>query len=393
MIDLSFNSIHKLIRFYDWRKYHETKSSHYYFHYHYYFDYLFFLYFYTTFAKQSSAADKTKNTQAKVAIDPHQFADPKTVSEKYVAPILNYGKMSTYNWESPNQILADDLINICMSNNYLNLPTSPDNKPIQEYGEYLTDHVPAEDMEAAIQTYFPVTSAHLKISQYYDSKTNTYQIKKIPLRHGRGRGISAKSAVVSQNQVAIQICVSNPSRDVGTLAMELLPDGHLVYSSLLLDELELCNRKYIQNTLCSDLLFSNWESADQISSHDLTIFYLENNMDAPVLSRDEEMWPNQLPEKVESYIKQYFDVSTEQIRKSRHFDQENQVYHIWGIGSVLTSRVTAVKTEGKFLTIDYQLYREGGTPEDTELLWKGTVTIEQKNDGEFFYRSCFGEEI
>lgn len=45
-------------------------------------------------------------------------------------------------------------------------------------------------------------------------------------------------------------------------------------------------------------------------------------MDAPVLSRDEEMQPNQLPEDVESYIKQYFDVSTEQIRKSRHFDSK-----------------------------------------------------------------------
>ena len=60
---------------------------------------------------------------------------------------------------------------------------------------------------------------------------------------------------------------------------------------------------------------------------------------------------------------------------------------------MLTSRVTAVKTEGKFLTIDYQLYREGGTPENTELLWKGTVTIEQKNDGGFFYHSCFGKEL
>ena len=93
--------------------------------------------------------------------------------------------------------------------------------------------------------------------------------------------------------------------------MELLPDGRLTYSSLFLDELELYNRKYIKNTLCSDLLFSNWESADQIDPNALTIFYLENNMDAPVLSRDEEMQPNQLPEEVESYIKQYFDVSTD----------------------------------------------------------------------------------
>lgn len=315
----------------------------------------------------SSATDEYENTQTKVAIDTHQFTDPKTVSEKYVAPILNYGKMSTYNWESPDQILADDLINICMSNNYLNLPTSPDNKPISEYGEYLTDYVPAEDMEAAIQTYFPVTSEHLKTSQYYDSRTDTYQITEIPLRHGRGRGISAKSAAVSQNQVEIQLCVSNPSYDVGTLTMELLPDGRLTYSSLILDELELCNRKYIQNTLCSDLLFSNWENAGQIDPNALTIFYLENNMDAPVLSMDEEMRPNQLPEDVESYIKQYFDVSTEQIRKSHHFDPENQVYHIWGIGNVLTSRVTAVKIEKEFLTIDYHLCREGRTPEKTEL--------------------------
>ena len=341
----------------------------------------------------SSATDEYENAQTKVAIDTHQFTDPKTVSEKYVAPILNYGKMSTYNWESPSQISADDLINICMSNNYPNLPTSPDNKSIQEYGEYLTNRVPAKDMESAIQTYFPVTSEHLKTSRYYDSKTDTYQIAEIPLRHGRGKGISAKSAAVSQNQVEIQLCVSNPSYNVGALTMELLPDGRLTYSSLILDELELCNRKYIQNTLCSDLLFSNWESEDQITPDALTIFYLENNMDVPVLSRDEEMRPNQLPEDVESYIKQYFDVSTEEIRKSRHFDPENQVYHIWGIGSVLTSRVTAVKVEKEFLTIDYQLYREGGTPENTELFWKGTVTIEQKNDGRFFYRSCSGKEL
>ena len=60
---------------------------------------------------------------------------------------------------------------------------------------------------------------------------------------------------------------------------------------------------------------------------------------------------------------------------------------------MLTSRVTAVKIEKEFLTIDYQLYREGGTPEKTELLWMGTVKIEQKNDGRFFYRSCSGKEL
>ena len=212
MIDLSFNSIHKLIRFYDWRKCHENKSVYYYFHYHCYFDNLFFLYFCTTFAKKEqssenigSATDEYENTQTKVAIDPHLFADPKTVSEKYVSPILNYGRSVPTTGSLPARLSADDLVNICMSNNYLNLPTSPDNKPISEYGEYLTDYVPAEDMEAAIQTYFPVTSEHLKTSQYYDSKTDTYQITEIPLRHGRGRGISAKWQLFSQNQVEIQL--------------------------------------------------------------------------------------------------------------------------------------------------------------------------------------------
>lgn len=52
-----------------------------------------------------------------------------------------------------------------------------------------------------------------------------------------------KSAAVSQNQVEIQLCVSNPSYDVGTLTMELLPDGRLTYSSLILDELEFVQSK------------------------------------------------------------------------------------------------------------------------------------------------------
>ena len=70
------------------------------------------------------------------------------MTENYVSPVLSYGKMTTYNWDSPSQILADDLVNICMSNNYLQLPTSPDNKPISEYGEYLTDRVAADEVEA-----------------------------------------------------------------------------------------------------------------------------------------------------------------------------------------------------------------------------------------------------
>ena len=91
---------------------------------------------------------ETENTQTEASIDPALFADLKTVTEKYVSPVLSYGKMTTYNWDSPSQILADDLVNICMSNNYLQLPTSPDNKPISEYGEYLTDHVAADEVEA-----------------------------------------------------------------------------------------------------------------------------------------------------------------------------------------------------------------------------------------------------
>lgn len=341
----------------------------------------------------ASTAEEPENTQTEASIDPALFADLQTVTEKYVSPVLSYGKMTTYNWDSPSQILADDLVNICMSNNYLQLPTSPDNKPISEYGEYLTDRVAADEVEAAIQTYFPVTSEHLQTSRYYDAQTNSYQMTDIPLRHGRGRGICAKSVSLSQNKAEIQFCVSNPSYDVGTLTMELTPDGRLSYTSLVLDELELCNRTYIQNTLCSNILSSNWESADQIIPDELTVFYLENNLDAPVLSRDEEMRPNQSPEVVEFYIGQYFEVTPEQIRKSRHFDQENQVYHIWGIGSVLTSRVTAVNSESGLLTIDYQLYQEGATAEETELLWNGTVKIEQKADGGFFYRSCFGEDV
>ena len=96
----------------------------------------------------ASTAEEPENTQTEASIDPVLFADLQTVTENYVSPVLSYGKMTTYNWDSPSQILADDLVNICMSNNYLQLPTFPDNKPISEYGEYLTDRVAADEVEA-----------------------------------------------------------------------------------------------------------------------------------------------------------------------------------------------------------------------------------------------------
>jgi len=122
------------------------------------------------------------------------------------------------------------LVDVCAYNNLLNLPViNPEGSTIFGGGEYATPSASADQVEAAIQKHFDVTSAYLRTSSLYKADTNTYQ-----MCNGWGGGwhTIATSASQNGNRIVINIATLGPDagavlQPVGILTIEL-QNGNVV---------------------------------------------------------------------------------------------------------------------------------------------------------------------
>lgn len=163
---------------------------------------------------------------------PVDLNDLKAVTQVYVSPVnVN---VFYYSWATPSDITADNLIEICARNNFLDLPRDKE-------GVYLPENSdpPAEQVEASIQKYFDVDSNYLRTSQWYEYEgiKNTYS-----LVGGFGGGFSARAISAEQNgnQIVIEVGIYKledfsltPS---GTLTVELDGENIIHYISYILED-------------------------------------------------------------------------------------------------------------------------------------------------------------
>ena len=158
---------------------------------------------------------------------PVNLYDLDIVTRAYVWPLIHTGNVSGYSWNSPSEIAADDLIDICAYNNLLDLPTDPPDLPIFSGGSYADMYAPANLVEAAIQKHFDVTVEYLQTASQYDPETDTYA-----MYNGWGGGWAYVATEVRQsgNRLIIDVGVSSDGSEPvssNTLTIEL-QDGQTV---------------------------------------------------------------------------------------------------------------------------------------------------------------------
>ncbi len=162
---------------------------------------------------------------------PVDLSDLRAVDNVYIAPLIP--SVFFYAWASPSEIKADDLICICAQYNLLNLPTDVEGVYLPEYF-----HAPAEQVEAALQKHFDVSSEYLKTSEWYEygNVKNTYGL----VVGGGGYWPQAISAKQDGNQIIIEtgmFALEDMSlTPCGTLTVELDNKNVVKYISYQIDE-------------------------------------------------------------------------------------------------------------------------------------------------------------
>lgn len=301
----------------------------------------------------------------------------KDLQEKYVTPILVCGDIKTYNWSSAQEIQADDLIEFCAYQNLLNLPTEED-RAIRYSGKYVNNIAPAEEVEAAILKHFDVSREHIRTSKYYNEDSNTYSLIY------RITGTLVLNNVEKEGETFVFHLFNSPDpKIVGKLKVNFLSDGTIKYQSLELDEYELLNQKYLFPILSTNLLtLKNWESPDEINPDIFYIFFLAFNYgnEYEMLGTgNDEYHPADL---VENYVKQYFDVSSDHMRKATHYNPEKNGYSNGGLGGISSIRVTDASLDSDILTLNYDVIVF-----ENQTLISGEVKIKVLEGG-FKYLSC-----
>ncbi len=99
------------------------------------------------------------------------LSDLEAVDSSYLQPLVSGGTVWYYSWDSVSEIKADDFVLMCANNNYLKLPVDAEGIYESEYA-----NAPANQVEAAIQERFDVTTEYLRTSQFYSAKDDTYYL-------------------------------------------------------------------------------------------------------------------------------------------------------------------------------------------------------------------------
>ena len=128
--------------------------------------------------------------------------------------------------------------------------------------------------------------------------------------------------------------------------------------------------RFYMNAFRSGVLVYHWEDANEIQPEFLTDFFTaQTNWNQTVY---EDIY---LPsEYVEPYIRRYFEVETEHLRKSMYYDISNDVYKLPLYPTEFKSRITDASVTGNILTIYYEVmdYTTG----DNSIYAAGNVEIE-----------------
>ena len=142
----------------------------------------------------------------------------KTVTEVYVWPLTINGSVWFQSWASPSEIPAGMLIYICAFNRFVEFSLS-------------NPFAPAQQVEAALQQHFDVTTEYLRTASSYDAQKNVYQMPE-----GGGGWITvAMAAEQKGNQIIIKVGNLGPEETIptpmGTLTIELTDQNIVKYIS------------------------------------------------------------------------------------------------------------------------------------------------------------------
>ncbi|RPF42119.1 hypothetical protein EDD70_2862 [Hydrogenoanaerobacterium saccharovorans] len=153
-----------------------------------------------------------------------------------------------------------------------------------------------------------------------------------------------------------------------------------------LTDFEQLKTEFIAPIVLSTIGAENWTNANDIPAEYFDSFYAFK-----VLPKERSQDKSDViaQKDYESYIQNYFDVTSEHLKTSDTFSPSTNSYTIGYLGSSASFAVTDAKIKNDTLTLQYEYYSPA---DDTTVIRKGTLVI--KFDGENYkYLSNTSNEI
>ena len=145
--------------------------------------------------------------------------------------------------------------------------------------------------------------------------------------------------------------------------------------------------RYYLSASIGGILIDSWETANDIHPSHFIGFFVDHTR------WTQTTWEDiYIPaEFFEPYIMRYFDVESEQLRKARNYNAEDNTYWLtqyYPAGN--GSRITGVSIDGIVMTIDYELY--GWEDDDTPYI-AGVGKLKVENIHGFAYFRYISNEV
>ena len=327
------------------------------------------------------------------------------VTAAFLAPLNN--DCLYYAWEDASGIRAWHLLNICSRNNLLNLPID---NPIKWHD------IPEQDVVTALQRHFDFTSDHLRSNFRYDKEKQTYFIDQIEEEEPVFRAISAtqdgsrieievgltvpdageiedKQSTLLAEYAAVNYEPYGQDRLIfpsGILTVEVTEDNTVRFLSYRFNErfqretekLALY-RKYAE-AFKYPVGRESWSDPKQIEPDALVVYYIylcgTGEVERPYCGLNDPEFGNpfMFGDALEQAVMSHFDVTPEQIRKSKYYDKDRKAYWSGGIGTTVVIDLLNAKQEGKTLTLTLYNYIESSV---YNAHWKSKAVLEVDSEG------------
>lgn len=140
---------------------------------------------------------------------------------------------------------------------------------------------------------------------------------------------------------------------------------------------ELAQKYRLEDAVLAGITAEDWNSPEEIRTDNLISFYMFCHIDTG--------WEPEMPaEELETFIQQYFDVTSEYMRTNEYYNDSVERYIRDGIGSVPASiRLEKVEQIDNTLSLSYAIY---ASEDANEPKWGGVLTLQTTDDG-FRYTS------
>lgn len=330
-----------------------------------------------------SSGDSVATAPSKAVTSDDAGSQYQLLYSKYIEGIDKTGIPLT-NWQDPSEIRPDDFVTFFAAKTGFSRVST-------DYGL----KIPANVYEPYVQLYFDVSVEKLRKTRHYLPIDDTYSIN---ILDGSPRPEiielteSGDTTTLTLQYYSFTKDVATPSGQSQITIMNLSDNdfqyiacktnGFQSESNPISDDDMKSNMKYaatyLDTAVLSGITSYTWEDATQIPPDCFISFFMAQTKNQDITERQIAAV------ELEQLVQQYFDVETEDIRKSSLYRSETQTYAMAELKTELARVVSASEYQNS-ITLYFEYY---SATDDATVIRDGILFLETTDDGGYRYQSC-----